>query len=295
MEEHHDDTGFRPLRPSEETALIEHLANVSSTSQALLVRKLKLNQERRRLNVGFEGPQAHPMPDVVTPLPSPPQELPVNPEVLNALYGIETTPFESSFLSRIHGAVAADAPGLIAVDWETKTPWMNLMSDIREHYSYAHPDCEQPVEPLGAIEYTTLRTDHLDQVHDLLERTFWSGISIRDSLDCFPERCTVVAAYKKVVVGVAILSSPRETYITYLVVKVGWENSRIARSMLYHLITMNAGKDITLHVSTNNTAMILYNLFGFKAEEFVAGFYEDYLHGQSRASKNAFRLRLRQS
>lgn len=81
-----------------------------------------------------------------------------------------------------------------------------------------------------------------------------------------------MAMYKKVVVGVAILSSPQETYITYLAVKVGWDNSRIARwvskssvdvllicgprTMLYHLIAMNPGKDITLHVSTNNTAMV---------------------------------------
>jgi len=38
---------------------------------------------------------------------------------------------------------------------------------------------------------------------------------------------------------------------------------------------------------------LLYNRFGFKAEGFIVGFYEDYLHSQSRASMNAFRLRLR--
>ncbi|KAF8319208.1 hypothetical protein F5887DRAFT_1033845 [Amanita rubescens] len=171
---------------------------------------------------------------------------------------------------------------------------MNLMSDIREHYSYAHPDREQPAEACSEIRYTILQEEHLDQVHDLLESTFWLGINVRDSFDLFPDRCTIVATYKKMVIGVAILSSPQETYITYLAVKVGWDNSRIARAMLYHLIAMNPGKDITLHVSTNNTAMLLYNLFGFKAEEFVAGFYEDYLNEQSRASKNAFKLRLRQ-
>lgn len=81
--------------------------------------------------------------------------------------------------------------------------------------------------------------------------------------------------------------------------------------MLYHLITLNPHKDITLHVSITNPAMVglpppspcnvhllislqlLYNRFGFKAEEFIVGFYEDYLDPQSRASKNAFRLRLR--
>ena len=36
-----------------------------------------------------------------------------------------------------------------------------------------------------------------------------------------------------------------------------------------------------------------YNRFGFKAEEFIVGFYEDYLDPNSTQSKNAFRLRLR--
>ncbi|KAJ8695043.1 hypothetical protein PTI98_007666 [Pleurotus ostreatus] len=123
---------------------------------------------------------------------------------------------------------------------------------------------------------------------------FWAGISVSDSLDYSPERCTVVACYKRLVVGVAILSSPQETYITYLAVKTGWEGSKIATNMLYHIISMNPGKDISLHVSANNPAMLLYNRFGFKAEEFIVGFYEDYLDHQSHASKNAFRLRLRQ-
>jgi hypothetical protein len=55
------------------------------------------------------------------------------------------------------------------------------------------------------------------------------NIQVSDSLDHMPERCTVVAVYKKLVVGVAILSSPRETYITYLAVKAGWDNAGIAR------------------------------------------------------------------
>ena len=41
----------------------------------------------------------------------------------------------------------------------------------------------------------------------------------------------MVAMYKKIVVGVAIFSSPRETYITYLAVKAGWDKSQIGRSV----------------------------------------------------------------
>ncbi|KAL0574137.1 hypothetical protein V5O48_007826 [Marasmius crinis-equi] len=168
------------------------------------------------------------------------------------------------------------------------------MDDIREHYQISHPESDPAVEVSAPITYTTLRAVHLDQVHDLLERSFWSGINVADSLDYSPERCTVVALYKKLVIGVAILSSPRETYITYLAVRCGWDNSQIATWMLYHLIKLNPGKDITLHVSANNPAMLLYNRFGFKAEEFITGFYEAYLDPQSPASKNAIRLRLRQ-
>lgn len=102
--------------------------------------------------------------------------------------------------------------------------------------------------------------------------------TVTDSLQYSPEKCTVIATYKHLVVGVAILSSPQETYITYLAVRAGWENSQIAtcafhlslppsklfnylrhRSMLYHLIQLNPNKDITLHVSANNPAMVRYD------------------------------------
>lgn len=57
--------------------------------------------------------------------------------VLSALENIKTTPFESSFLSRLQGTRGVALPGLIAVDWETITPWMSLMRDIRDHYGFA--------------------------------------------------------------------------------------------------------------------------------------------------------------
>jgi len=79
--------------------------------------------------------------------------------------------------------------------------------------------------------------------------------------------------YKRLLVGCAILSSPAETYITYLVVRAGWENAQIATcvrhflilksltqspfsAMLFYLISRNPNKDITLHVSANNPAMV---------------------------------------
>jgi len=54
-------------------------------------------------------------------------------------------------------------------------------------------------------------------------------------------------------------------------------------------------RDITLHVSPNNPAMILYQKFGFKIEEFVQNFYVHYIPEESELSKHALFLRLRSS
>ncbi|EED85667.1 predicted protein [Postia placenta Mad-698-R] len=164
----------------------------------------------------------------VTPLATPRATSTVNPQVLDALYAIKTTPYEHSFLSRMGGFQPPRAPDPIAVDWETRSPWMDLMADVREHYSLMHPGREQPEETIAPITYVSLQPCHLDQIHDLLARTFWEGINVSDSLQYSPEKCTVVATYKQLVVGAALLSSPQETYITYLAVRAGWENAHIA-------------------------------------------------------------------
>jgi hypothetical protein len=61
-------------------------------------------------------------------------------QVVQKLEEIQTTPFESSFLSCLQGARESTLPGLIAVDWDTVTPWMSLMNDIRDHYRLAQYD-----------------------------------------------------------------------------------------------------------------------------------------------------------
>ncbi|KAI1793494.1 hypothetical protein LXA43DRAFT_218154 [Ganoderma leucocontextum] len=263
-------------------SVLASMFSAKSRTHSRLLRRVVLNRTPSYL---ASGP--------LTPVPAPRAASAVNPVVLDALYAIRTTPYESSFLSRLQGFSPSRQPGVIAIDWDTRTPWMELMADIREHYSLAHPEREQAGEIIAPITYCTLLRCHLDQVHDLLGRVFWEGADVTDSLDYSPEKSTIVAMYKQLVVGAAFLSSPQETYITYLAVRSGWESSQIATSMLYHLISLNPHKDITLHVSINNPAMLLYNRFGFKAEEFIVGFYEDYLDPNSPQSKNAFRLRLR--
>ena len=50
------------------------------------------------------------------------------------------------------------------------------------------------------------------------------------------------------------------------------------------------GKDIVLHVSATNPAAFLYLKFGFKIEEIVNNFYENYQ--QTEDSQHALYLRL---
>jgi cysteine-rich protein 2-binding protein len=82
-------------------------------------------------------------------------------------------------------------------------------------------------------------------------------------------------------------------YISYLVVHPDWRGAGIASFMLWHLLQTCQGRDVTLHVAATNAAMLLYQRFGFKPEEFMVRFYEKYLPDDSRQGRNAFLLRLR--
>lgn len=53
------------------------------------------------------------------------------------------------------------------------------------------------------------------------------------------------------------------------------------------------GKDVNLHVSATNSAMLLYQYYGFKPEEFILDFYDKYYPEDSSECKHAFYLRLR--
>jgi hypothetical protein len=96
---------------------------------------LIITQEREKANI--RQPTIKVPDKILTPLSISPQNLPVSKEVLDTLYSIKTTPFGHSFLSRLRGFRGFVPPGLVAVDWEIRTPWMNVMADIREHYLFA--------------------------------------------------------------------------------------------------------------------------------------------------------------
>jgi ribosomal protein S18 acetylase RimI-like enzyme len=51
-------------------------------------------------------------------------------------------------------------------------------------------------------------------------------------------------------------------------------------------------KELTLHVSASNPAMLLYQKFGFKPEQFIVDFYDKYFPAESTECRHAFFLRL---
>ncbi|PRP73933.1 hypothetical protein PROFUN_08126 [Planoprotostelium fungivorum] len=140
------------------------------------------------------------------------------------------------------------------------------------------------------IDYCYLSYEHLEQINRLLRDTFWPGIDVSEFLE-YPD-FTIVALYKKMVLGCAFMTP--QGYITYVSVHPEWQSAGIASFMLYHLVQTIPNADITLHVSTTNTAMILYQKFGFKPEEFIIDFYHKYYPDErTDICKHAFFMRMR--
>lgn len=124
--------------------------NGLSVAEAIILRKLKLQRVRlaffglsRCTLSRFQHMRIHNLslpvlrpkvPSALTGLPPARRPPELDPDVLKALDRIKTTPFRSSFLSRLNGFSVRRAP-VVAVDWETRSSWMDLMADIRAHYA----------------------------------------------------------------------------------------------------------------------------------------------------------------
>ena len=118
-------------------------------------------------------------------------------------------------------------------------------------------------------------------------------LTVSESLQ-YPD-FTVVAMYRKVIVGFAFLvphENQLEAYISFLFTHPEWRRAGVAKFMLYHLVQSCLGKDITLHVSANNHAVMLYQTFGFKVEERILNFYDKYLPANSTECKHTLFMRL---
>ena len=140
------------------------------------------------------------------------------------------------------------------------------------------------------IDFVHLNDSLITPVNRFLCQFFWPGIDVSEFLSC--SQFTIIAKYKKLIVGCAFMTV-NPCYIPYLLVHPDWECAGIGTFMLFYLIGMSENRDITLHASASNNALMLYQKFGFKPEEFVVNFYDKYFHPSNTASKNAFFLRLK--
>ncbi|XP_037816829.1 cysteine-rich protein 2-binding protein [Lucilia sericata] len=165
-------------------------------------------------------------------------------------------------------------------------PFLKLMCELQYKVNRVPPT-------RAPIDFCYVRPNHIAAVNALLQTVFWPGIDMSECLS-YPD-FSVVALYKKLVIGCGFLVPDvgfNEAYISFMAVRPGWQRSGIATFMLYHLIQTCMTKDITLHVSATNPAVVLYQKFGFKIEEVILNFYEKYLPFDSKHSRNAFFLRL---
>ncbi|XP_017015624.2 cysteine-rich protein 2-binding protein [Drosophila takahashii] len=165
-------------------------------------------------------------------------------------------------------------------------PWLKLMCELQHRVNGSHPT-------RSTVDFCFVRPQHIPAVNALLQSSFWPNIDVSECLS-YPDY-SVVALYKKLVVGCGFLVPDvgyNEAYISFMAVRPSWQRSGIASFMLYHLIQTCSSKDITLHVSATNSAVMLYQKFGFKMEEIILDFYDKYMPLDSKQSRNAFFLRL---
>jgi ribosomal protein S18 acetylase RimI-like enzyme len=142
-----------------------------------------------------------------------------------------------------------------------------------------------------------VRKEHIPQINRLLRKFFWPSIDMTDALDT-PDFGLVVL-YKKLVIGCAFMTP--DGYITYFLIHPEWAGDGLGSRLLFLLIKgAPPHVDLTLHVSVTNPALLLYQKFGFKPEEYIVNFYDKYYRqdeqtvGQQELySKNAFFIRLR--
>ncbi|XP_065115656.1 cysteine-rich protein 2-binding protein [Paramisgurnus dabryanus] len=177
-------------------------------------------------------------------------------------------------------------------DYESRPLKLRLLSEIRAYHHRKDPSWVP--KPDAPIDYCYVRPNHIPSVNSMCQEIFWPGIDLSECLQ-YPD-FSVVVLYKKVVIGFGFMVPDvkyNEAYISFLSVHPEWRRAGIATFMIYHLIQTCMGKDVTLHVSASNPAMLLYQKFGFKTEEYILDFYDKYYPVDSKECRHAFFLRLR--
>lgn len=168
-----------------------------------------------------------------------------------------------------------------------------LVNKVRQKKMGGVAEDVPPPYTQHSVDFCYFQSHHLPAVNSLISHFFWP-VDLTECLQ-YPD-FTVVVMYSKLVIGCGFMTPDvkvNEAYISFLVVHPDFARAGIAKLMLYHLIQTCLGKDVTLHVSVDNPAMILYQKFGFKAESYCLDFYEKYFPPDHYLSKHAYHMRLR--
>lgn len=177
-------------------------------------------------------------------------------------------------------------------DYETMPLRLRFLKEVVSHRLNKGTEEKQACKR-HPIDFCYVRPQHIPIVNAMCRTFFWPGIDLSESLQ-YPD-FSCVAMYRKLVVGFAFMVPDvkyNEAYIPFIFTHPEWRRSGIARFMLYHLIQTCMGKDVTLHVSATNSAVLLYQKFGFKVEELILDFYDKYFPADSQECKHAMFLRL---
>lgn len=166
-------------------------------------------------------------------------------------------------------------PGFLHKETKDLPLKVALMKEIRSR-RIAMDDEDRPVTDEtnideDSVDFVHLRLEFLGQLNRLLAEHFWPLIDVRESLD-WPE-FTIVLLYRKLVIGCGIANP--DGYLSYLFVHPEWRSTGLATTLLYLMVSklLPANKDVTAHVAVGNPAVLLYQKFGFKPEEFIVDFY----------------------
>ncbi|KAJ8039777.1 Cysteine-rich protein 2-binding protein [Holothuria leucospilota] len=199
---------------------------------------------------------------------------------------------ETSFQKIVSPYTARILKPYIRRDYDTKPLKLKLLEEVISRRKEVEPDYKPP--PSAPIDYCYVSPQHIPSINALCGEFFWPGIDLSECLQ-YPD-FSVVVLYRRVVIGFGFMVPDvkyNEAYISFLFVHPEWRGAGIGTFMVYHLIQTCMGKDVTLHVSATNSAMLLYQKFGFKPEEFILDFYEKYYPEESTECRHAFVLRLR--
>jgi len=171
---------------------------------------------------------------------------------------ITVTAYENSFASRLFGfsqpALSKQHPPYIRREYGLYPLGLQFLQEIA---IVSRNKCNEIlgssslVRPASPIDFLALSHLHVSQANALLQQLFWPGITIAD---CIEFKRGIVALYRKLVVGVGVITS--DGYLMYLAVRPHWQGEGIGRTMLWWLIKENENVDITLHVAVDNPALV---------------------------------------